>query len=170
MLEPAAPSRDQLSELVPKPRTATSHLPGWFIPLAVVMVVLALALGGMVVSTYIRDGRMRIDPSARYTIHGDVTLFHGVTNLDGVLCEGEGAFGDVHSGAQVTVTDAGGTVIALGTLGQGKLHGEGICQWQFAVSNVPVGKDFYGVEIAQRPRLNYPESDLTSPLRLSLGN
>jgi hypothetical protein len=173
MPEPASPPRDPASPLIldsPAAPVGRTTWPGWFIPAGVLLAVLALAMGGMTVAAYIHDGRMRIDPSATATIQGDVTLFRGVTNLDGVLCEGRGEFAEVHSGAQVTVTDAAGKVVALGRLGPGKLHGGGICQWQFVVSGVPRGQDFYGVEIAHRPRVSYTEADLSSPISLTLGN
>lgn len=95
----------------------------------------------------------------------------GVLNIDNEHCQGMGGYQDIRPGTSITVTDATGTTIGVGSLLQGLMIGSGAtrtCSFPFAVE-VPAGKSFYGVEIAHRGRVNFPEADLRKPVQLSLG-
>lgn len=71
-------------------------------------------------------------------------------------CTGGGPYMDIAAGAQVTVTNASGSVVGAGTLGTGH-WGTGnddpnSCRFTYAVK-VSKGSAFYGVQIAQRPKM-----------------
>jgi hypothetical protein len=98
-------------------------------------------------------------------------------------CTGGRGYEDVTAGAQVTVTDGAGAVIGLGQLLAPTFTPDsgippnpeigsqwGVCGWPFVVTNVPAGRGFYGIEVAHRGAVRYPEADLTSrPVQLRLG-
>ncbi|GAA3638156.1 hypothetical protein GCM10022223_66370 [Kineosporia mesophila] len=58
-------------------------------------------------------------------------------------------------GTQVTITDASGTVVGIGTLGPGLLRPSAADTWDcassFSVSGILAGKSFYGVKIGDHP-------------------
>lgn len=83
---------------------------------------------------------------------------------------------DIREGAQVTVTDGAGAVIALGSLGPGKIGKTttagsqtiGLdCTFPFTVE-VPE-RDFYGVEVARRGVVRYARADIGAPIAMTLG-
>lgn len=84
---------------------------------------------------------------------------------------------DLVDGAQVAVLDASGAVIGVGALvstGLELIDGgdaltEAYCGFTFRVEDVPKGSGFYGLEIASRDALRYPEAEAFAPLELTLG-
>jgi hypothetical protein len=104
---------------------------------------------------------------AVFTIHGSITIA-GLWNGPGEVCRTSGGYDDIKAGTQVTVTDAAGKVIALGDLDAGVSSKTG-CEFDFSVTGVPDGSDFYSVEVAHRGELRYTRADLNSPLSLTLG-
>jgi hypothetical protein len=88
-------------------------------------------------------------------------------------CQGQGAFGDIRDGTQVTVTDAAGKVLAVGALGPGVGQGSSTlgatagavaaaCELRFAVPAVPAGVGPYGVQFAGGAVLRFNEQQMTS--------
>jgi hypothetical protein len=118
-----------------------------------------------------------------FTIQGTVTVEAGIS-ADGDLggsCVTDGGYSDIRSGAQVTVKDGAGAVIALGALDPGKTianrefsDGTGYlatkCVFGFTVTGVPDGQQFYAVEVSHRGELRYTRSDLDTALTLTLGD
>lgn len=87
-----------------------------------------------------------------------------------------GGYDDIHAGAQVTVRDADGKTVALGTLDSGLLAGKpgtllilSKCSFSFSITDVPSGGDFYSVEVAHRGQVNYSAVQMQSALKLTLG-
>lgn len=81
-------------------------------------------------------------------------------------------FDDVKAGAQVTVTDAAGTVVGIGKLGDGAAASESDgatsgnlrypCEFTFDVAGVPAGKRFYGVKVGAHSE-QVPGAEIESP-------
>lgn len=93
----------------------------------------------------------------------------------GAFCFGDAGHEDIAEGAQVTVTDPAGKVIALGKLGPGvvavhpTLGDPGkTCMFPVTVAGVPGGLGIYGIEVAHRGKVQYPEATLASPIELTL--
>jgi len=78
----------------------------------------------------------------------------------------------LRAGASVTVTDPGGTVIAIGTLDGGRMNGSGLtrtCTFTFTVKGVHAGKGFYGFEVSHRGIVQVAEADLARSVGLTIG-
>lgn len=59
-------------------------------------------------------------------------------------------YSDVNAAAQVTITDAAGTVIGIGELGAGEpgyINGTSTCKFPIVVEDVPLDGDVFGVQI-----------------------
>lgn len=86
-------------------------------------------------------------------------------------CWGYNGYEDIHEGTPVVVTDAAGTTVAIGKLGPGVPKGTAdkadSCTFSWEVLNVPVGSDFYGVEVSHRGRIQRPAAEITN--RFDLG-
>ncbi len=101
------------------------------------------------------------------------------TSTVGLACVADDGYDDIDTGAQVVVTDEAGTTLGIGDLGIGILttsSGDSTgpadrCQFQFAVSDVPTGKKFYGVHVGNQARgiLRYTADQITEPLTLTIG-
>lgn len=78
-------------------------------------------------------------------------------------------FDDLTPGAQVTVRNASGKLIAIGKLRDGTIKSMGYtCVMPFTVRNVP-NTSFYRVEVAHRGNVNYSLKEMrTSGWRISL--
>lgn len=84
-------------------------------------------------------------------------------------CSGKRGYDDIRAGAQVTVYDAAGKAVALGTLGDSELK-DGECTIQFSVPDVPGGQAIYEVEVAHRGKVRYEEDRAKSgSIALTLG-
>lgn len=105
----------------------------------------------------------------RFTLTGSLTITdpNGATldlTPDGAwTCRGDGGYSDIQPGAQVTVSDASGTVLAVGELGQG---GDTVepCVMPITVPGVPHGEDFYRVEVAGRGGITVDKIDAQAGL------
>jgi hypothetical protein len=64
-------------------------------------------------------------------------------------CIGSSGYDDIRDGAAVTVYDDAQKVVGLGSLGAGD-YDDGSCEYPIAVDAVPLGSDFYAVEITHR--------------------
>lgn len=113
-------------------------------------------------------------PAATLTAAGSVVLNHSQFSWNGLAdptCQGWQGFSDVAGGAQVTVTDAAGKVLAIGTLDHGVATGittadvnglprAELCTLLFTVTGLPQGVGPYGVEVAHRGVVRYDEGHL----------
>ncbi len=99
----------------------------------------------------------------------------GTVGQPGPLCAGSGGYKDIAIGAPVSVTDAAGTVVALGEIsdsipkGFSEAETPTSCELRFSVGKVPAGKGFYGVEVSHRGAVKFDEASLAEPVVLTLG-
>lgn len=105
---------------------------------------------------------------------GTVVLQHSQFSWGGLqdrTCKGWKGFADIGGGTQVTVTDAGGKVLAIGTLDNGNATGitpsdanglprAEVCTLSFKVTGITPGVGPYGIEIAHRGVVRYEEGKL----------
>lgn len=161
--------------------TTPSRRPRTYLAIAAVAVaVAALAVGGYLFANRAlnQQGNSATGPAGpTITLVGDLQL-DGVVGPKwdtGATCWGNGGFADIREGAQVTVTDPTGKVLATGALAEGRVQphpsidGAKTCVFAFSVKSIPSGLTMYGVEVSHRGRMQYREVDLTQPLALSLG-
>lgn len=110
------------------------------------------------------------------TVHGALELQDGYSGRQtGAECRGTGGYSDINGSTSVTITDATGTVIALGRLDAGHVAMDAsnvlkVCEFQFGVPGVPVGKGFYGVEVSHRGRVQFTEAQTGDAVHLTLGS
>ncbi|MER7126762.1 hypothetical protein [Micrococcus luteus] len=105
------------------------------------------------------------------TVSGTVTVkdFSAVTTMNEVTCTTRGGYSDIQEGAQVVVTDASSTTIALGQLAHGSWDRHTGCVFFFNIPDVPADQKFYGVEVSHRGRLQYTAEQVVKPLALTIG-
>jgi hypothetical protein len=118
-----------------------------------------------------------------HTITGYFTVRQQGINFLG-QCTGSGGYDDIQAGTQVTVRDAGGQIIAVGSLGPGVAHDDmgtpmtsddpiesPMCVFPILVRDVP-DSDFYAIEVSHRGELTFTRAELESlnwEVRFSLG-
>ena len=154
-----------------------SRMTTWLALTAVVVL-----LGGAGVATLLWPDSSTEPENTSYTIHGMMAVTSSATG-DDYACAGMvgpeemltafrkeetlpcpegpgGGFSDIADGTDVTVSDAGGTVLAIGELSGGRLVG-GLFQFQFdfEVHNVP-DSAIYQVEVSHRGQLRYTREDM----------
>lgn len=110
---------------------------------------------------------------APLTISGTIAIAPragGWTGGAGERCETgtSGGHSDLKEGAQIVISDATAKTLAIGHLGGGAQDGVGGCKFSFRVTEVPVGHDFYGVEVTHRGRLQYTAEQVTKPIEMTL--
>ena len=136
------------------------------------MAALALILLTIAVGAYAILGK-----DASHTIKGSITLQGDVDSVGfapaegpitepdrGDPCLGLGGYDDMQEGAEVTVRDEDGTILAKSQLQEGKLTypvgGPTLsCEFPFTVEGVPDAK-FYAIETADRGDLNYSKAEM----------
>jgi hypothetical protein len=107
-------------------------------------------------------GRSAATPPSSHSLYGALTLITaGGFVGPGESCSGLDGFDDITAGAEVSVKDETGKVVAVGNLGAGSRESIVICSFSFTVNNVPVAK-FYTVEITHRGGITYSYADLVS--------
>jgi hypothetical protein len=84
---------------------------------------------------------------AHYTIYGNFALIDYKSAAAG--CQGQGGFGDVTPGTQVTATDAAGRVIGVAVLGIGRRADSIVCYFRFRILAVPKAT-FYSLHVGSR--------------------
>jgi hypothetical protein len=86
----------------------------------------------------------------------------GTTAAIGTTCNGGGGTGydDIVQGAQVTVKNEKGAIIATGSLANGKWVREA-CRMPFTIPNVP-GAKFYSIEVTSRGAQTLSKADLAT--------
>lgn len=110
-----------------------------------------------------------------FTIRGSLTLtatsrYGTGISAGGDSCKGTGGYADIQPGTSVTVTDAGGDVVATGLLGAGSGTGS-TCTFPLSVAPVSGASQFYSIEVSHRGKVTFPQSQLrTGTAMLSLGN
>ncbi len=98
-----------------------------------------------------------------------------LASTEGAPCEPLRGYSDMREGAQVVVSDASGTTLALGTLGQGVIDARqgadmhdpierlsARCVFTFSVPGVPAGRQFYRLNLGHRGAPQYTEQELRS--------
>lgn len=126
-----------------------------------------------------------------FKVTGSMTVEAG-DGSDGTMggeCVTDGGYSDISVGTQVTVKDAAGKVLALGSLGAGRTTDNkqamgawneqtssfesvvkaSTCTFYFSVENVLEGESIYSIEVAHRGELRYNRADLGTSLALNLG-
>lgn len=86
-----------------------------------------------------------------FTLTGTMTLTDKVDATD-TGCRGsyDSGYDDIQEGADVTVYNASGDVIAKSELGASEEVFTGVCEFQISVPDVPKGETFYKVEVSHR--------------------
>lgn len=154
----------------PAPKPPVSDARKWGVPFAVVG---AITLAIIIVFNLVpKRAPEPAPPAARSTfdLRGTLVLTDsGLLRLPSNSCAGQRGYDDIGPNAQVTVS-ADGKVVAVGFLGVGVFQGSVQCVFPVFVDGVPLGHDFYSVEVGHRGKLNYPASTLQSePIRITLG-
>lgn len=118
------------------------------------------------------------------TIDGVVTVVGDlvVVGDDGACPVNTGGYSDIRNGAQVKVSDGGGTVVTVGSLGEGKptsplgydetVEAGGYtnrCEFPFSIAGVPADLPVYGIEVSQRGAVMFNKDQVGSPVALQLG-
>ena len=124
--------------------------PKVLVPIAVLAIV---AVVGIVLLT-------RDSSPEPHSIIGILTL----TDTDefwseGDPCAGSGGYDDIQEGAQVTVKDENGHVLATSDLLEGVAASDYECDFAFAIPDVPEAR-FYAVEISHRGEITNSRRDL----------
>lgn len=111
------------------------------------------------------------DAEGPFSTDGTLTVAGIGAGLDPEeLCSGTGGYSDIDFGTQVNVTDAGGTLVAVGSLGLGHKTELG-CEFPFTVDDVTPGSKFYTVEVSHRSGLTQTEEELRAGgLAFTLGD
>ncbi|MFF0109554.1 hypothetical protein [Streptomyces hirsutus] len=111
------------------------------------------------------------DTEGSFSTDGTLTVAGIGAGLEpGELCSGTGGYSDVDFGTQVNVTDAAGTLVAMGSLGFGEKAELG-CEFPFTVDDIPPGSKFYTVEVSHRGGLTQTENELRAgSLSFTLGD
>ncbi|WP_345962885.1 hypothetical protein ABDE16_18055 [Streptomyces sp. BRB040] len=118
------------------------------------------------------SGAERIeDVEGPFSTDGTLTVAGIGAGLDpGELCSGTGGYSDIDFGTQVNVTDAAGTLVAVGSLGLGEKTELG-CEFPFTVDDITPGSKFYAVEVSHRGGLTQTEDQLhAGGLAFTLGD
>ncbi|WP_326804470.1 hypothetical protein OIE49_26675 [Streptomyces sp. NBC_01788] len=106
-----------------------------------------------------------------FSTDGTLTVTGVGGGLDsGEPCSGTGGYSDIHFGTQVTITDAAGALVAMGSLSLGQKTEQG-CEFPFTVDDITPGSKFYTVEVSHRGGLSKAEDELrTGGLAFTLGD
>ena len=119
-------------------------------------------------------GAIALAASGGLSAHHDITgtfELNGGTYASGPGCQGKGGYSDISPGAQVTLKNGAGAILATTQLGTGT--GANLsCDFKFAFANVPE-VPFYSVEIARRGAVTNSLADMKAngwTFGLSLGN
>jgi hypothetical protein len=155
-----------LAELMPTRRRR------WIWPVVfgvalVLLVAVASAVGYVVANRKPSGG-------TGFTLRGELVLGDpGVFWSKAEPCSGKRGYEDLTAGTPVTITDAGGQTIGLGSLRPGVADstndGNDLCKFAFSVPNVPVGKGFYGAEIGKRGVVQFDENQAKSGVQMFVG-
>lgn len=107
--------------------------------------------------------------AAPFTIVGSIALTDSfVPGPGGVGCEGDGGYSDITTGGVVTVSDASGTIVAVGSIKVGAPTAAE-CTLFFEVTDVPASP-FYQIEVTNRGLVTFTDAQARGgEVMLSLG-
>lgn len=145
---------------------ATNHKKLVIIGSSIALVALVVVAGWIFIGRHraaVANGLSSLTNSTN-TVTGTMSLkdtaFSGLAS--GTACSGTDAgYSDITEGAQVTVSNNSGSILALSSLGAGQADGSGNCVFVFTVPNVPYSS-FYQIEVAHRGKVDYSYHDLSS--------
>lgn len=147
----------------PAPPTARPRRQ-WVVPLAAGLGGLIVGAGGVglawgLTATPTPAAAPAPTAAATFTLTGTMEV-SGVRNWHPVStqCEGTGGFDDITEGTGVTVYSGNGTVVGTGRLTNGVVFGVR-CSFSVVVEKVPVGADFFQVEVSHRGKLTLSAAD-----------
>lgn len=107
-----------------------------------------------------------------FVVNGSITVpGMSETGSDDEVCAAREGFDDIAVGGQVTVSDASGKTIAIGTVGRGGFVKASVsCRFLFSVLDVPLGEKFYGVHVGKGPRgiVQFTRAEMQAGPELSL--
>ncbi|BBY62186.1 hypothetical protein [Mycolicibacterium helvum] len=113
------------------------------------------------------------DEKPPFTINGTLSLRADSVTTTGLppsfACAGKGGYNDIGPGADVTVANESGTLLAKGRL-DGSFGEKDWCVFTFTVSDVPAGAKFYKVTVSHRGEMSYTEQEAHARIELSLGD
>jgi hypothetical protein len=162
-------------------------------PVVVAALLAVVLAGGAVAGVLVfRGDEEKAAPApTTFSINGTITVEAGdgsEAEIDGE-CITDGGYSDIRLGAQVTVKDEAGTVIAIGKVDSGRTTKAATlptfnpetaqiedqaqaqeCSFGFSATGVPEGKQFYSVEVARRGEIRYQRDDVARSLNLTLGD
>lgn len=107
------------------------------------------------------------------TVSGYLDLISGSIYDRGRACTGADGYGDLTEGAQVTVYDASGTKIALGSLEEGdRIVTKGLmnpdpCRFNFTITDVPAEGSIFSIEVTSRGQIDFSKDEAQS-IRMTL--
>lgn len=171
------------SPYAPTPEApAPPRRPSWVVPLLVAVALIVLAAAGVTTWALTRTPDAPTTPPASaaggtFAARGTLRLADGIGPAWplGESCSGRGGYADIREGAQVTVTDSTGAVVALSELSDGvvtdnpELQGSKVCEFAFSLRDVPAGRGIYGVEVSHRGAVRFQEVDMFRDIGLTLG-
>ncbi|MEV5934789.1 hypothetical protein AB0L56_19145 [Streptomyces sp. NPDC052079] len=133
--------------------------------------VIGVGLGAAVVGACWAGVSLADGSEEAFSTDGTLTVSGiGAGLASGDLCTGTDGYDDIDFGAQVSVTDAAGTLVAKGSLGLGEKTELG-CEFSFTVDDIPPGSKFYTVEVSHRGGLTQTEDELRAGgLAFTLGD
>lgn len=130
------------------------------------LIIGAVALVGLLVVIQYMQG-------SKFDISGTFTLSDPQLDFkNGEVCWGSGGYKDISNIAQVKVSDGADKILAVASLGDGKMDGDYKCVFSFTVQGVP-RSDIYQFEVANRGKITYSQNDIkenNNTVELSLGN
>lgn len=98
--------------------------------------------------------------NGRFTTHGSLSLTsRSIREENDGSCSGTDGAKELTAGAQVKVSDASGTTIAIGHLDDGYFH-SGVCTFTFIVPDIPAGKDIYGISINEGDSRQFTSNEM----------
>lgn len=151
-----------------QPAATQKRRPSWLAPAIAVVATLAVVAGGYVLWQVLFSGSF--DAEGTVALKSNTSITAAALSKE---CEGTGGFSDLREGAQVTVTDAAGSVVAIGALQAGASPLVGTCVFPFTIKDVPGGSGFYGVQVGgeQRGTVRFTEDQMRSgAVEIGVGN
>ncbi|MBV9831075.1 MAG: DUF2510 domain-containing protein [Marmoricola sp.] len=155
---------DQRRDAPPPPPPPSNR--GKWIALGAIALVLLIA-AGILVAGLVKNTAASSDT---FDVKGTLTLndASGFTDDGAGNCQGKDGYSDISTGAQVSIKDSAGKVVAVGSLGE-SITADGSCSFDFRVDNVPGGNKIYAVEVTHRGDVNFSR-DEAGAVSLTLGN
>ncbi|MEW1870711.1 hypothetical protein AB0420_21780 [Streptomyces caelestis] len=167
--EPALAPAGPLPALPDHPPTASASR--WSRLSRGTVLAIGAGLGAAVVGACWAGVSLADGSEETFSTDGTLTVTGIGAGLDsGDPCTGTDGYSDIDFGAQVSVTDAAGTLVAKGGLGLGRKTELG-CEFPFTVDDITPGSKFYTVEVSHRGGLTQTEDELRAgALAFTLGD